>query len=502
MKKRSQKKGGFLRVLLWSSALLILLAVGTAVYAWSWVQSYMRSPAFTQLIAKQLGRAAKAEAEIEPLAWSGSNVYGPRVSLKPAFSAGWRSIEAEGVQAALDFDAVRHGVWHVSKVDVDHLRLNTGRVNETGASPTVASESAPPAAAPGWLRSWLPSKTEIGDVIVQTLDVTPDRSEAGVSLTNVRVTAHSGADEGAWLLRGEGGKLNAPGLSEPFRITSISSRVDAKALSVNDCIARWKGDCDVTAQGELPFEKEKGWKFSGHLANLDLRHLLSTEWSPKLSGVLEGDYRISAQPGSDVLFNSKLSVKSGIVQALPVLDRIADFTRTDRFRRVVLDQATGDVEREGETTKVTNLVLQSNGLLRIEGSLTIQKAQVAGSFLVGVSPETLRWVPGAQGHVFTQSRADGPPGFVWTTVVISGTLDSVREDLSNRLLAAAGKAIIEGPLDAAGKGVELLGSGGKTAVQGGKTIIEGSKNAVKGAADVLEKGVETGAGLLRGLLPR
>ena len=501
MKKRSQKKGGILRVILWSGAALIILAVGISLYAWSWVQSYMRSPAFTQLIAAELGRAAGAQAEIEPLTWTSSSVYGPRASLKPASAKGWKSIEAEGIQAALDFEAVRHGVWHVSQVDMDHLRLVIG-TSKASTPPPPEPIAEIPARAPGWLRSWIPTKTEIGDVIVQTLDVTPDKGEPGISLTDVRVTAHTGADEGAWLLRGEGGKLNAPGLSDSFRITSISSRIDAKALSVNDCIARWKGDSEVTAQGELPFGKDKGWKFNGHLANLDLRHLLSAEWNQKLSGVLEGDYHLSAQPGSDLLFTSRLSVKSGIVQALPLLDRIADFTRTDRFRRVVLDQATGDVERQGETTKVTNLVLQSNGLLRIEGSLAIQNAQVAGNFLVGVSPETLRWVPGAQGHVFTQSRADGPPGFVWTTVVISGTLDSVREDLSNRLLAAAGKALIEAPFDAAGKGVELLGSGGKTAVEGGKTLIEGGKNAVKGAADVLEKGVETGAGLLRGLLPR
>jgi len=502
MSKRSKKKGSLLRLFLWALGVLVVALAVVAMYGWSWIEGYMKSPAFTQLLARQLGRATQSEVEIEPLTWTGSNVYGSRTTLTPTSGRGWKSVEAEGVQASLDFGAVRRGIWHVKRVDMDRLRIELGDSSAAPAETPVPAVEEAPSNIPSWLRSRIPSKTEIGDVVVQTFELVPAKGTAGVSLTDVKVKENTGSDEGAWLLRGEGGKLAIPGLTEPFRLTSISCRLDAKALNINDTIARWKGDSEVTAQGELPFDKAKGWKFSGHFSNLDLRQLLSVTWNQKLSGVLEGDYNLSSQPASDLLFKSTVALKSGVIQGMPVLDRIADFTRTDRFRRVVLDQATGDVEKQGDFTKLSNLVLQSNGLLRIEGGLTIREGNVLGSFLVGVSPETLRWIPGAQGHVFTQNRTSGPPGFVWTTVNITGTVDSVREDLSNRLLAAAGKALIESPLNAAGKGVELLGSGGEAVLQGSKTIIDGGKDAVRGATGVLEKGVEAGAGLLKGLLPR
>lgn len=501
MRSRSKKKGGLLRLALWTLAVAVVTAAGLAAYGWSWAQAYMKSPAFTQLIARQLGRVSRADVAIEPLSWTGSSVYGSRVTLTPTSARGWKSIEAEGVQATLDFGAVRQGTWSIDRVDMDRLRMELGAATSEAPASTEEEHEAP-AAVPGWLKGWIPTKTQIGEVSVQTFDLQPSSGSSGLSASGIAVKAHTATDPGAWLLRGEGGKLNVPSLGDPFRLTSISCRLDEKALTINDCVARWKGESEITAHGEFPFEEGRGWKIAGHAANLDLRQVLGPEWTPKLSGVLEGDYTATSQPAADVLFKATLAVKSGVVQGLPVLDQIASYTHTERFRRVVLDQATGDVEQQGAFTKISNLVLQSNGLLRIEGGMTIKDRRVVGSFFVGVSPETLRWIPGAQGHVFTESRSGGPPGFVWTTVNLTGTTDSLREDLTNRLLAAAGKAIIEAPLDAAGKGVELLGSGGKAAVGGGKAILDTGKGAVKGAADVLEKGVEAGAGLLKGVFGR
>ena len=154
---------------------------------------------------------------------------------------------------------------------------------------------------------------------------------------------------------------------------------------------------------------------------LELRHILSEVWQAKLGGVLEGDYEIAGRPGRAGTIKGRLRVKSGVVQSLPVLERCAEFTHTERFRRVVLDEAAGEWAIEGPRTRVTNIVLQSNGLIRVEGALLIEGQALAGDFIVGVSPETLRWLPGAQNHVFTEAGIGKVPGFVWTRVRVSGT---------------------------------------------------------------------------------
>jgi hypothetical protein len=363
-------------------------------------------------------------------------------------------------------------------------------VAHTEQKPLPADDESEKNLIPGWLQRWLPQRTEFGEVRIQEFGIKPAAGGPGVAISDMKVSAKPTSDQGAWNLRGSDGTLLLPGLTTPFRMSSASARLGENALTLNDAVARWLGDSEITGRGELPFNS-KPWNFSGHLSGLDLRNVLSADWTPKLSGVLEGEYEAASSPPADVLLKGKLSLKNGVVQGLPVLDRVADFTHTDRFRRVVLDEAKWDVERQGDLTKITNLALQSNGLIRVEGGMTLQNRRLQGDFLVGVSPETLRWMPGAQAHVFTQPHPTGAPGFVWTHVRLTGSLDGgIQEDLSNRLLAAMGRSLIDAPLGAAEAGVDILGKSGGAVLQGGEGVI-------KGADGVVGKGVD----VIKGLIP-
>jgi hypothetical protein len=340
---------------------------------------------------------------------------------------------------------------------------------------------------PAWLQRWLPQRTEVGEVTIQNFDIKPAGGLPGVAIAGMRVSAKPTPNEEAWLLRGSDGTLTLPGLTTPFKMHSASARLDTEALTLSDAVSHWLGDSEVTGRGSLPFSGAKPWHFSGHLARLDLRNILTEDWNQKLSGSLDGDYEATAAPPSDVQLKGKLILKNGVVQDLPVLGRVADFTHTDRFRHVVLDEATWDIERLGDTAKVTNLVLQSNGLIRVEGGLTIKNRNLDGSFLVGVSPETLRWMPGAQAHVFTQPHPSGAPGFVWTRVRLTGNLDrGLNEDLSNRLLVAMGLAPIDAALDAAQTGVNVLGKTGGSVLKNGSGVIDKADDVVKKGVDAVK----------------
>ena len=479
MRKRKKKSSRLIRILIWIPGIVVVLAASGIVAGYLYMQNYMKSDALRAMLATQLGRVTRSHAEVESLTWSGTGVYVPKITLVPLASNGWKNAAADGVQATIDLGTLRARVWTVTKVDMDWLRLETG--SSSGAS---SEETAPPPIMnPGWLQSWLPNRTDIGGVNVQSFEVFPAKGTSGVEVSALKLHAQPAKGESAWLLRGEGGTVRLPGIAEAFKISSATARVDGKTLSLNDSILRWTGDSEVTARGDLFFEKGKGWNYSGRFSNLDTRHILSEAWRGKVSGVLEGDYTAASQATAPALFKSKMRVKSGIVQNLPVLDRIADFTRTERFRRVVLDEASGDVERQGDRTKISKLVLQSNGLMRIEGDLLMQGSAMNGTFLVGVSPETLRWIPGAQGHVFTESNTVGPPGFVWTTVHLSGAMDDPKEDLSNRLLAAAGKALLlDTPMSVLGTGADVIGKTGLPA----KAVLDGATDAVEKSVDVLK----------------
>lgn len=477
---------------------LLLALVGIFVLR-EWLNHYLGSEAFRTLLAERIGRAAHAECTLDPLTWSAGGVYTPSVTLKPAGGQAWKSIEADGVQATVDLSTARSGVWSIPSINLDSVHMLTQPGSSvTEQKPLPTDSEAEKNSMPGWLQRFLPQRTEISEVKVQEFEIKPAQG-SGVALSGLKVTAKPAGDEGTWLLRSSDGTLTLPGLTTPFRLNSASATVNAGSLTLNDAVSRWLGDSEVTGRGELPFNGSKPWNFSGHLSGLDLKEVLSGEWNTRLSGMLEGEYEAVSAPPGDVRLKGKLSLKNGVVQRLAVLDRVADFTHTERFRRVVLDEAKWDIDRIHDTTNITNLVLQSNGLIRVEGAMVIKGRNIQGDFLVGVSPQTLRWMPGAQAHVFTQAHPSGAPGFVWTRVKMAGNLDTgLHEDLSNRLLAAMGRALIDEPLDVALKGVDLLGKAGIDVVgKTGNTVIEGGKGLIEGAGDAASKGVD----VIKGFVP-
>lgn len=506
MKNKPKKRKNWLLRL---SVFLLIggLVGGMVVYfsASAWIQNFLRSDACREMLARQIGKAAQARCDIDPVSWSGWNAYSAKVSLESEGATGWKKIEADGMQTSLDWGGVRRGVWHVPGINFDRVCIHMPDAAKLVVSPggpisslsEVNSATAGPA-APAWIRRWIPQRTEIDELDVHTFDLQPFTPSGGVAVAGIHLKARPASDEGAWKINGEDGRVLIPGLSEPFRLSTAAARIDAKAFVLNDATARWLGDSEVTARGELPFISNQGWMFTGHVTSLDLRHVLSDAWKSKISGVVEGDYVVSGRIGAAVLSKGKLRVKSGVVQALPLLERVADFTHTNRFRRIVMDEATGEVEVQGARTRVMNLVLQSNGLIRVEGDVVIDGQMLNGNLLVGVSPETLRWMPGAQNHVFTEANIGKVPGFVWTRVVLSGTLDSPKENLSNRLLVAMGKAVLlDAPMEVLGTGADVIGKTGGAAVQGGKAVFEGGNDIIKDAGEAARKGLDT----LNGFIP-
>lgn len=506
-KKSNTSSSLLLRVLLWGTLLAVVAIGGAGLYGYIWIQQYLKSPAFQKILAQQLGDAVKGDATLDSMNWSGSNLYVSRAGVTPKGTQGWKLIEGEGVEASVDFQAARSGVWRLTRIHLDRLRMDLRSVAEIPQelpSDTVL-ETAPPS-MPGWLKRLLPTRTQIDEVEVDRFDLAPAQGTEGVSIKELELTAKPANDAGAWLLRGGEGTLILPGVKEHFRMTSASARLDARSLALNDGVAKWIGDSEVTARGDLPFEKDRAWKFSGHISNLELKHVLGAEWLSKVNGMLAGDYEASPEA-----LKAKIEIKNGIVENLPMLDTVADYTRTQRFRRVVLDTATADVERAGDTTHVRNLVLQSNGLVRVQGDLTLQGRAIQGKLMVGVLPDSLRWLPGSHKHVFTEQNAAGLPGFVWTHVNLTGTVDSIREDLTNRLLIAMGKAALDVPLDLAGRSLEVLGEAAGMPVspaavkevtnevmKAGTEVLQGSGDA---AGKTVEKAVETGVDVLKGVVP-
>jgi hypothetical protein len=475
--------------------LLVVLVVG-ALWVVSAFRSYLSSDELRQELQSRLSsQLGGPEVEITPLAWSGSHLRVSRVDVREEDKA---EVGLHSLQAAFDWSGLRDRTVHVTELRVDSVEArfaSLGAPGGTGETPskTALNEVALPEAAAGW-RSWLPNRLQVDHVTVARLDVRQSRGRYPLSLVEARLEAEPAAGEKAWNVKLRDAELKiGKGEHGAFDLRSTNLRADGAKLFINDAQAGWMGDSDVSARGFVEFATGKV-DLAGKVNDLDILKLVGESWRGKLSGLVKGDFHLSLEPGAPMTVRGHASVKGGVLQCLPVLDKIATYTRASRFRRLPLDVAEADYRWSPGSIVLRELVLQSSGLIRVEGNVTVQNGSLSGMLHVGVTPDTLKWIPGAERRVFVKAApsTDSPAGYVWASLRLGGTTSAPTEDLSARLVAGVGEELLLAPVETATQVLEGVGT---------QPLDKTGADVIKGAGETLKSGIDTGAGLLRGLLP-
>ena len=151
--------------------------------------------------------------------------------------------------------------------------------------------------------------------------------------------------------------------------------------------------------------------------------------------------------------------------------------------------------------ELSDIVLVSEDLVRVMGDLVIDNGKLNGEFRVGIMPGLLAHIPGAETKVFEY----GEKGLRWAPLRITGTIDKPNEDLSERIIAAAGERIIELIPET---GEEVLRLAQDQAVELPEAVInisgemlEQGDEVLKEGIDVLREGVDSALDLIPGLKP-
>jgi hypothetical protein len=179
-------------------------------------------------------------------------------------------------------------------------------------------------------------------------------------------------------------------------------------------------------------------------------------------------------------------ILNGTLTALPMLDALAAYADTRRFRVLTLNEARTEWRWKDGGLLLSNLALGSEGLVWIEGSLEITGRELDGSFRLGLAPGTLAGIPGAETHVFSP----GERGLLWAPLRISGTIDDPQEDLTDRLVDAAGMRMFEVIPETGEKVIRfsrsILGDAPIKVVDQGARIIETGAGIVEGVGGVID----------------
>lgn len=423
---------------------LLVLAVAALIGTSLWIGSYVRSDAFRTLIAGATGKAFDAEAAYEPLRWTGASVYAESAKLAGRGGSGLKELNASQLRADVNWRAAFSGAWRVDELTISRLE----GVWLPGPAKSATAKEAPDFSnSPAGIAALLPKRFELGVLKIGAASL----AFGGVQVTDSALTIKP--DGSGWLFQGSGGKLRLPWQPE-LSITSFRAREQGGGYFLTEGKLRLGENGKITTSGEFSGTGKIQVSWDG----VKTTDVLTGEWRHRLDGTLSGTASTTF-PGPTT---GTFRLQDGRLENIPLLSAVAEFTGNPAFRRMPLQGISGDFTYERGNLQIRNFTAESKGLLRLEGTATLgQRGELAGRFQIGVTAQTLQWLPGSRERVFTNSR----DGYVWTDLVLGGTVEHPTENLSARLAAAMGTAVIE-------QGASLIKDTPGTAVEGVKSVLD------------------------------
>ena len=409
-----------------SLASVLVLIVLCALVASLMISRFLRSEAFRKLMGAKTGEALYSEASYSPLTWSGSSMFVDSLQATGLEGSIVQSLRADQVRADVNWRAIFQGAWRVDQIQVVSFDA-TFRPGSIVPKDSIEVPRAPPRSG---IASWLPSRFEVGELDIGRARL-HFRSQRGLEIASLRDAALDIYPDGkGWAIDGKGGLLSVSKLPS-LKVVSFRSRTQGDMFFLTNGEFRLGEAGKISASGEFGDNSKLRVEWS----RVDVDPFLEEPWRSRLSGVLAGTASIewpeSGISAGKAVGNFRLT--DGVAENIEMLDQVATFTGAPQFRRMPLQEFSGNYEWTWNLLKITNLVAESKGLLRLEGACTIAEGgRLDGSLRVGVTPQTLQWLPGSRERVFTVAHN----GYLWTDVRIGGSLQNPQEDLSSRLAAA------------------------------------------------------------------
>ncbi len=428
--------------------LAILLVCMVLAGGWLKVRAYLAGEAFRKLLSDKTSAVLHVEGAYRPLRWSGTAAYSDGYQARG--SGPLAEIDASMIRANLEMGALLDRVWRVSEVEV--ARLDARFAAGAGFPASGPAASGPPSGSAG---GWMPTRFELGELVAREANLSWAGAHA-IALKKTRLSLRPVS--GGWDFRAQGGTFDTRMLTD-WTIHEARARLRGGTLYLTETRLR-KDDGNLAVTGEIALSSDTASRLQFEADGLDVGLFLPPPWDRRLAGRLHGRADLVAS-GKPPRVEGTLSMPEATLEGVPMQKWIAKFTRTPQFEKLVLQTAEADFLWDGGQLDIRRLLLESEGLLRVEGSARVAGGRIEGTLQVGVSPSSLRWIPGAQTRVFTEARG----AYVWTPVKLSGPIETPVEDLTPRLSAAVEGEVI----DAVGGAVEGVGG----AVKGGaKGILD------------------------------
>lgn len=488
---RRSNRGGRRKAGRWTGRLLgLLVGVVLVLVAGGYLQlrAYLHSEEFRGFLGAEVGKALGVKGSFDPFRWDGLQV---RTGGFGASGGGALSgLRADDLRTEVGLGGVRRGVWEllgasVRRLEVDLTTLAPEEPVSAGVGGLAAADGPPEKPR----RRWIPDKVEVRELRVDDSRLRVKTATGDVVMAGQGWLVEPGTASGSYDIEASGGTIEHPWSWFPaLRLDRARLRVQGKRVTLTDATANLYSKGRLSGSGEAEFDSG-GFSFEGGLEGVRCDEVLPEDWKQRVRGQLSSDFHVRRSDGGEVVSSGRVRVRDGVLTALPVLDRLAAYLNTTRFRVLPLQDARAAFIRRGDKLSLTEIIISSEGLVRLEGRMDITGEALDGYFRLGIPPGTLATIPGAETKVFVEQER----GLLWAPLRITGTMDQPKEDLSERLLAAAGERMFE-LIPETGEQVlkftrSLFGDEGREDGEEGLNPVQQGTDVLRGATDTLREGL-------------
>ncbi len=499
MSRRSRRRRGISGGTGWlgkaAIGLIVVGLIGAAVL-YTMIRGYLHSEGFRRFLSAKASMVTGVDGEFTPFRWEGLAV--DTSTFEGTGNGIVRDLRIEGLHTEVGVGGVRRGVWEIRGTRVQRLDITLDARN-AGGTPAfkgvkIDQGSAPSADVPGWL----PTKVELMSLDLNEVMVKALLNQGPFSASGLKVRVEPAGKKQAYRIDLADGTLRQPiALVPEIRLDRAKLRYqDGQIFLSNATASAWKNG-RLSISGEWNASAGQ-YSAEGDVTSVKCEEIFNEDWAKRFTGDMSTDFSMDNRSGV-LETHGHLGIVNGTLTALPLLDSLAAYADTRRFRVLSLSDARTDWRWTSGETAFNNLVLASEGLMRLEGNLTIRGRNLDGSFRLGLAPGTLATIPGAETDVFSP----GERGLVWASLRISGTLDDPKEDLTDRLIEAAGMRMFDILPETGEKVIKFTNSVLKDAptkaIDAGTKILDKGTGIVEGVNGVLD-GI-LGSGIKKPELP-
>ena len=415
--KRSRHWYWLTPLILVSVAVMVLLAL---------VVSWLEGEKFRSMVEQKTTDKLHAKAELAPVHWAWMALTSGSLRVLGSAETTLKSIESSGVRARLRPSALLQGSIVVEEIALERTVIHLGAVTavESEVIPAVVEKDDA-------LPKWLPVQFVVEKIHSATADVLIEQPNGGS--VDILETSLDSEPEGEQIrFEAHGGRL----VSERFpdleiSIETIRCRFSPEGLDLTGADLSFPGGGTLRLRGSFPSNGTES-RLKGHWENVNLVTLMPA-LEGKVVGTLEGQGE--AAWGRDGIKSIAGTVSAHDVTSdkIPTLDRLALLTGMDQFRHLPLQEAHATFSGNSERTIWSNVVLESKGLLKFTGDAEVSReGSLRGTFQVGITKRIVDMIPFA-GQILGVNEHDG---YLWTPMIVGGSLSNPTEDLSPRLAMA------------------------------------------------------------------